>query len=82
MNKKKLSFALLACVFALAGCQKNDGVPKVADYAHPMDADGKPITPQKFYAKYCTGKDGNETCAKMIKHLQIDSIRGGVPPGY
>lgn len=79
--KKRYSIPALVIVsvLGLGGCQKNDGVPLVKDFNHPVDKNGKPITQTEFISKYCSGKNANETCSKMISSAQQNSIKGGGP---
>lgn len=73
-------FFVLTVAALLSAC--SDGVPKVADPNHPLDADGKPISGIEFMKKYCTGKPANEDCAKVSKAVSINSGKGGLPKGY
>ncbi|MDD0936736.1 hypothetical protein LOD50_10115, partial [Xylella fastidiosa subsp. multiplex] len=58
--KKLFLLLLIAVTVLLSAC--NDGVPKVKDPNHPLDADGKPISGSEFIDKYCLGKFTNEDC--------------------
>jgi len=77
MNKIVV-FAMLAVL--LSAC--DDGVPKVADPHHPVDADGTPMKGTDFLQKYCMGKGNNETCAKVHNAVSVDSSKGVMPKGY
>lgn len=73
-----LSFLFL--LITLSGC--SDGVPKVDDPSHPVDASGKPMKGTDFIQKYCEGKIQNETCMKVSKAISIDSGVKKLPRGY
>ncbi len=77
--KKSIGLMLFAAVL-LAAC--SDGVPRVDDPHHPVDANGQPMKGTDFIQKYCAGKPTNETCVKVQKAVSSDSTKGGLPKGW
>ena len=77
--KRRFGLMLLAAVLMTA-C--DDGVPKVDDPHHPVDANGNPIKGTEFVQKYCMGKATNETCAKVHQAVSMDSSKGQMPKGW
>lgn len=78
--KKLFLLLLIAVTMLLSAC--NDGVPKVADPNHPLDADGKPISGKEFIDKYCLGKFTNEDCIRVEKAVRINEGWGPMPKGW
>lgn len=76
---KKFSLMILAAML-LSAC--DNGVPHVEDPYNPVDFDGKPINGTEFNKKYCAGKIGNETCAKVRQATMKKSTKGKMPDGY
>lgn len=64
----------------LSGC--DDGVPKISDPHHPVDATGNSIKGTDFLERYCLGKPTNETCIKVQRAVSTDSLKRGVPKGW
>ncbi|KXB17467.1 hypothetical protein [Xylella fastidiosa] len=78
--KKLFLLLLIAVTVLLSAC--NDGVPKVTDPNHPLDAEGKPISGFEFLKKYCVGKITNEDCIKVSEADKMNSGRGPMPKGW
>lgn len=79
---KNFGLATLAAVLLIA-CNDNDGVPKVEDFANPVDANGKPITGTEFNRRYCIGlKTINETCEKVRMETDMRTSSGEMPKGW
>jgi hypothetical protein len=83
--KKPICIATLLVAGLLAGCNTkvdSDGVPRVDDPHHPVDADGKPMKGLDFVQKYCLGKGTNATCDAVHIAVSQDSSKGGLPKGW
>ena len=79
---KKFFGLILSGSILLTAC--GDGVPRVNDPHHIVDANGQPMKCIDFIKKYCIGKDSNETCAKVRMAVSMDSTKtkGGLPGGW
>lgn len=73
-------FGLVLASVLLAAC--SDGVPKVEDPNHPLDASGNPITGLEFIKKYCATEALNKDCTKVRNAVSVNSDKGGLPSGY
>lgn len=66
--------ALLSlCATGCSSKTDGDGVPEVADYHSPHDADGQPMTGMQFVERYCQDKPNNQTCLGVDKQRIFDS---------
>jgi hypothetical protein len=73
-------FGLMMVAVLLVAC--SDGVPKVDDPNHPLDASGKSISGLEFIKKYCVSEALNKDCMKVRNAVSLNSDKGGLPKGY
>jgi len=78
---KKLFWLMsVIAAFTLAAC--SDGVPKVDDPNHPLDAKGNPISGLEFLKMYCVSATANKDCIRVNRAVSLNSDKGGLPKGW